>query len=95
MKMFRPFPEEEVREALKGRKRVVVLDRNISLGGEGIFCQELKAALYGLEPKPEVIGVIAGLAGLDVTPESLGDLYQKVARGEIGSGKPYWMGVEG
>jgi hypothetical protein len=32
---------------------------------------------------------------LDVSPESLGDLYQKVMCGEIGSGKPYWMGVEG
>ena len=95
MKMFRPFPEEEVRQALKGNKRVVVLDRNISFGGEGIFCQELKAALYGMEPKPEVVGVIAGLGGLDVTPEGLGDLYQKVMRGEIRSGKPYWMGVEG
>ncbi len=95
MKMFRPFPEEEVRQALKGSKRVVVLDRNISLGGEGIFCQELKAALYGMEPKPEVVGVVAGLGGLDVTPEGLGDLYQKVMRGEIRSGKPYWMGVEG
>ncbi len=95
MKMFRPFPEEEVRQALKGSKRIVVLDRNISFGGEGIFCQELKAALYGMEPKPEVVGVIAGLGGLDVTPEGLGDLYQKVMRGEIRSGKPYWMGVEG
>jgi pyruvate/2-oxoacid:ferredoxin oxidoreductase alpha subunit len=95
VKMFRPFPEEEVRQALKGSKRVVVLDRNISFGGEGIFCQELKAALYGMEPKPEVVGVIAGLGGLDVTPEGLGDLYQKVMRGEIRSGKPYWMGVEG
>jgi pyruvate/2-oxoacid:ferredoxin oxidoreductase alpha subunit len=95
MKMFRPFPEEEVRQALKGSKRVVVLDRNISFGGEGIFCQELKAALYGMEPKPEVVGVIAGLGGLDVTPEGLGDLYHKVMLGEIRSGKPYWMGVEG
>ena len=95
MKMFRPFPEEEVRQALKGSKRIVVLDRNISFGGEGIFCQELKAALYGMEPRPEVIDVIAGLGGLDVTPEGLGDLYQKVMRGEIRSGKPYWMGVEG
>lgn len=95
MKMFRPFPEEEVRQALKGSKRIVVLDRNISFGGEGIFCQELKAALYGMEPRPEVIDVIAGLGGLDVTPEGLGDLYQKVVRGEIRSGKPYWMGVEG
>jgi pyruvate/2-oxoacid:ferredoxin oxidoreductase alpha subunit len=95
MKMFRPFPEEEVRQALKGSNRIVVLDRNISFGGEGIFSQELKAALYGMEPRPEVIDVIAGLGGLDVTPEGLGDLYQKVVRGEIKSGKPHWMGVQG
>jgi hypothetical protein len=48
-----------------------------------------------MDPRPEVIDVIAGLGGLDVTPEGLGDLYQKVMRGEIRSGKPYWMGVEG
>lgn len=95
MKMFRPFPEEEVRQRLKGSKRVVVLDRNISFGGEGIFSQELKAALYGMEPRPEVIDVIAGLGGLDVTPEGLQDLYRKVMQGEVRSGKPYWMGVEG
>jgi pyruvate/2-oxoacid:ferredoxin oxidoreductase alpha subunit len=95
MKMFRPFPEEEARQVLKGSKRIVVLDRNISFGAEGIFSQELKAALYGMDPKPEVIDVIAGLGGLDVTPEGLRDLCQKVLRGEIRSGKPHWMGVEG
>jgi len=95
MKMFRPFPEEEARQVLKGSKRIVVLDRNISFGAEGIFSQELKAALYGMDPKPEVIDVIAGLGGLDVTPENLRDLCQKVLRGEIRSGKPHWMGVEG
>jgi len=30
-----------------------------------------------------------------VTPENLGDLSQKVMRGEIRPGKPFWMGVEG
>jgi pyruvate/2-oxoacid:ferredoxin oxidoreductase alpha subunit len=95
MKMFRPFPEEEARQALRGSKRVVVLDRNISLGSEGIFSQELKAALYGMEPRPEVIDVISGFGGLDVTPEGLADLCQKIIRGDIKPGKPYWMGVEG
>ena len=95
MKMFRPFPGEEARQALRGSKRVVVLDRNISFGSEGIFSQELKAALYGMEPKPEVIDVISGFGGLDVTPEGLADLCRKIVRGDIKPGKPYWMGVEG
>jgi len=95
MKMFRPFPEEAVRQALKGIKRVIVLDRNISLGSEGIFSQELKAALYSMEPRPEVIDVISGFGGIDVTPEGLSELFQKVIQGEIRHGKPFWMGVEG
>jgi pyruvate/2-oxoacid:ferredoxin oxidoreductase alpha subunit len=94
MKMFRPFPEEQVRQVLKGVRRVVVLDRNISIGSEGIFAQELKAALYGMEPRPQVIDVISGLGGIDVTPEDLGELCQKVIEGEMKPGKPYWMGVE-
>lgn len=95
MKMFRPFPEEEAKQALKGIRRIVVLDRNISFGGGGIFSQELRAALYRMDPRPEVIDVIAGMGGLDVPPEGLSDLCQKVIRGEIRPGKPYWMGVEG
>ena len=80
---------------MKGARRVIVLDRNISLGSEGIFAQELKAALYGMELRPQVIDVISGLGGIDVTPEGLRELCQKVIEGEIKPGKPYWMGVEG
>ncbi len=54
MKAFRPFPAREVREVLKNVPRVAVLDRNISIGKEGIWCQELKAALYPLERRPSV-----------------------------------------
>lgn len=93
MKMFRPFPDEEVRQVLQHGKNIVVLDRNISFGGEGIFSQEIKAALYGMDPKPKILDVIAGLGGLDVTPGDLNDLYHKVMRGDISSERPYWMGI--
>jgi len=93
MKMFRPFPNEEIRQVLQQGKTIVVLDRNISFGGEGIFSQEIKAALYGMEPKPEIIDVIAGLGGLDVTPGDLNDLYHKVMRRDISPERPYWMGI--
>ncbi len=94
MKMFRPFPNEEVCQVLQKVKRIVVLDRNISYGGEGIFSQEIKAALYGMEPRPKIFDVIAGLGGLEVTPEDMNDLYHKVIRGDISTEKPYWLGVE-
>lgn len=68
---FRPFPREDVRELLLGRKRVAVVDRNISFGQEGIFCTEVKASLYGQEGAPPVLGFIAGLGGRDVKVRDL------------------------
>ena len=52
IKTFRPFPWQEVQEVLRDVPKVAVVDRNISIGKEGIFCQELKAALYPLERSP-------------------------------------------
>ena len=68
---FRPFPHDEVRELLLGKKRVAVVDRNISFGQEGIFCSELKASLYGRDGAPPVLGFIAGLGGRDVKVRDL------------------------
>lgn len=68
---FRPFPREDVRELLLGRKRVAVVDRNISFGQEGIFCTEVKASLYGQDGAPPVLGFIAGLGGRDVKVRDL------------------------
>jgi pyruvate/2-oxoacid:ferredoxin oxidoreductase alpha subunit len=71
IRAFRPFPTKDVQEVLQGIPKVAVVDRNISLGKEGIFCQELKAALYPLSSRPSVFGYIAGLGGTDVSPEVL------------------------
>ncbi len=71
LKAFRPFPTEEVQEVLKDVPKVAVLDRNISLGKEGIWCQELKAALYPLARPPKVYGFIAGICGADVSPDMI------------------------
>jgi pyruvate/2-oxoacid:ferredoxin oxidoreductase alpha subunit len=69
LRLFRPFPVAAVQEALVGRKRIAVIDRAISLGGGGIFCQELKAALVHSSDHPQISGYIAGIGGTDVTPE--------------------------
>jgi pyruvate/2-oxoacid:ferredoxin oxidoreductase alpha subunit/pyruvate/2-oxoacid:ferredoxin oxidoreductase beta subunit len=69
IKMFRPFPSEEIAEALKEVEKVAVIDRNISLGHKGIFTEEIQSALASLEKKTTVFGFITGLGGLDITGE--------------------------
>jgi pyruvate/2-oxoacid:ferredoxin oxidoreductase alpha subunit len=69
IRLFRPFPVEALQTALRGRRKIAVIDRNISVGGGGIFCQELKAALVHSMDRPLVFSYIAGIGGSDVTPD--------------------------
>ena len=71
MRMFRPFPAEDVRDALVGARKVAVIDRNISFGHGGIFAEEIKSALYNGAHRPPIFGFIIGLGGRDVTPASI------------------------
>jgi pyruvate/2-oxoacid:ferredoxin oxidoreductase alpha subunit len=89
MKAFRPFPAQEVREALKNVPKVAVLDRNISIGKEGIWCQELKSALYSMKTRPDIAGFIAGICGADVSPEMIEDIVVRALTEE--SDLPNWV----
>ncbi len=92
IKAFRPFPSEEIKSVLQGVDKVAVVDRNISLGKEGIFCQELKSALYNSKVRPPVYGYIAGLDGLDVSPETLEGIAREVMDKEEPNDLPVWIG---
>lgn len=85
LRLFRPFPGAELARFLAGRRRVVVLDRNCSYGHHGIFHQEAKSALYDLPERrrPELLGVIAGLGGRDITVSDLAHILRKASRGEL------------
>ncbi len=61
IRLFRPFPVEEIQQALVGKRKIAVIDRNISLGSGGIFCQELRAALVHSSDHPLTFSYIAGV----------------------------------
>ncbi len=70
LRLWRPFPFEELREALRGAQLLVVFDRCLSYGGTGgPVCGEIKAALYGEEKKPKVVSFVGGLGGRDILPD--------------------------
>jgi len=71
IRLFRPFPAEEIQQALAGKKKIAVIDRNNSLGSGGIFCQELRAALVHSPDHPMIFSYIAGVGGTDVDPEAI------------------------
>jgi pyruvate ferredoxin oxidoreductase alpha subunit len=68
IRLWRPFPFEEIRDVLLKFKTVIVLDRSISFGGTiGPVCSELKAAVYAEKDRPKVIGFTGGLGGRDIS----------------------------
>ena len=94
IKCFRPFPTGEIREALEGVPKVAVIDRNISIGKEGIFCQEIRSALCALEKRPMVQGYIAGLCGSNVSPETLEEIAIKALEKDTPEDLPIWVREE-
>jgi pyruvate/2-oxoacid:ferredoxin oxidoreductase alpha subunit len=91
IRLFRPFPVEAVRNALKGKTKIAVIDRNISLGSGGIFCQELRAALIHSPDHPLTYSYIAGVGGTDVTPEVIQKIALEVMNRSEPFDKPIWV----
>ncbi|HWD78328.1 MAG TPA: pyruvate ferredoxin oxidoreductase, partial [Kribbella sp.] len=64
---FRPFPYDAVRAALRGARRVVVLERALAVGIGGIVTADVRGSV----PQASITTVIAGLGGRPVTKKSL------------------------
>ena len=74
IKAFRPFPLQDVRDALGGAERVVVIEKAFALGVGGIVSQDVRISLdRGSAP---VYTAIAGLGGRPITAASLCRLLQ-------------------
>jgi pyruvate ferredoxin oxidoreductase alpha subunit len=93
IRVFRPFPFDEVFEVLSTAKKVAVIDRNISFGHHGIFFQEVKSALYGRTDIP-ILGFIAGIGGRDITPKVIREIAEKAMRDREADRNINWIGVK-
>jgi pyruvate/2-oxoacid:ferredoxin oxidoreductase alpha subunit len=94
LRVFRPFPVAAVRAALEGVSRVAVVERNISLGREGIFCSEVKAAVVNSSRPPKVQGYLAGIGGTNVDPQLIKRVVHHALETKEFSDGPIWMGDE-
>jgi pyruvate ferredoxin oxidoreductase alpha subunit len=89
LRVFRPFPAEEIAKALEHVKAVAIMDRADSLSSQGgPMGAEVMGALYRAKNTADTINIIYGLGGRDVTVESMEDVYNELERidktGEVG-----------
>jgi len=86
IRVFRPFPSEEIKKALAHVQRIAVLDKNISLGAKGgATAIEVRDAMYG--STIPVKGYVLGLGGRDIRKK---DIKEIVSLCENGAGDQFY-----
>ncbi len=96
LRTYRPFPKEDLKEALKDAKVVAVIERDISFGMGGAVYSDLTAALSTLEEPPIVVDFISGLGGRDITPKNIEqviEISKKVYREGKAENIVNWIGL--
>jgi len=77
-RLWRPFPFEEFRRAVGAARRLIVIDRAVSFGGQGgPLAIELRSVLYASEARPRMANFICGLAGRDVAVDDFEAMYRR------------------
>ncbi|MCX7193169.1 MAG: pyruvate ferredoxin oxidoreductase [Proteobacteria bacterium] len=72
---YRPFPLDQVRAALKGCRRFLVLEKSLAVGMGGIVATDVRMAVSGTGLKG--FTAIAGLGGRPITKASLHKLFRQ------------------
>jgi len=97
LRVYRPFPNKELVEAVRKAKLVAVFDKSLSYGNEGPICADLKSALYTSGVSPVVHGYITGLGGRDVKYRHLIEAAKK-SIAALNNGNPVketeWVNVQ-
>ncbi|MGI6118218.1 MAG: pyruvate ferredoxin oxidoreductase [Bilifractor sp.] len=86
LRVFRPFPEDEIARALSGCRAAAIMDRCESYNGHaGPLASEIPAGLFRNKVHIETISYVYGLAGRDFRVEDVFEVFndlQKAASGE-------------
>ena len=92
IKCFRPYPLDEVRDALCDAQRIVVIEKAFAVGAGGIVGQNVRLALSGL--KSQVHDVVAGLGGRPITKRSLHALFSDVLADRLEPGRLHFLDLK-
>ncbi|MTK64357.1 MAG: pyruvate ferredoxin oxidoreductase [Methanobacterium sp.] len=85
VRVFRPFPVEEIYDAIKGASNVGVIDKNFSFSIGGVLHNNIKSMM-----DVNAAGFIVGLGGRDIKPSHIKEIVEKTNNP---SDKPQWIGL--
>jgi pyruvate ferredoxin oxidoreductase alpha subunit len=99
IRVFRPFPLEEVSAVLQNVKAVACMDRSAPGGSAGTLYNEVSGALFNSPARPLLSNIIYGLGGRDMTIGILCDIYRdldaEAKAGKLNGSIQRFVGVRG
>ena len=79
LRVFRPFPAQELAAALSHVAAAAVLDKSEGFSGcGGPLFAEVRSACYDLERRPKLIDIVYGLGGRDCAVEHIEGVYTRL-----------------
>lgn len=79
IRVFRPFPHEDICEVLRNVKTVGVMDRHDGYNSYvAPVCAEVRSGLYDLEKRPIITNYVYGLGGRDITVEMIKGIFNEL-----------------
>jgi pyruvate ferredoxin oxidoreductase alpha subunit len=97
VRFYRPFPDEAIANALKGKKGIIVFEKALSYGYEGALVSDLKSALYehlvGTGALPVVQNFILGIGGRDIRTDDLTQALRAAVKGKVAK-ESVWLGLK-
>lgn len=78
--LFRPFPYNEIKEALSGKKAIAVLDRSLSFGANPPLFTEIKQAVGNKTP---IQKYVFGLGGRNIYEKQIEKVFEELKQGKI------------
>lgn len=82
-KLFRPFPYDEYKDALKHLKGIGVLDRAYSFGAYAPLYTDIRNALYDLDKRIPIQSYIYGLGGRDIFKHQIKNVFNELLEGKF------------
>ena len=91
IRYMRPFPNEEIAQAVKNAKSIAVLEKDISFGNEGTVYTNVNSALQKSGISIPTSNYIGGLGGKNISPQEIENIFEELKQ-ETSSVK--FLGIE-
>lgn len=91
LRYLRPFPSEELAEAVKNAKAVGILEKDISFGNEGTVFTNVNSALLQAGLNIQSYNFIGGLGGRNISREDVTEIFERI---ENGTEHVHFIGIE-